>query len=80
MSQPNVVNINGEWCDPRQANEMVIRRLEDLLERARSGDIISFAGVAECFDHSILNIFAGQSSGNAAVGGLFRLVTELASQ
>lgn len=44
MTEGKVVNIYGQpFQDDREGNAEVIERLEELLERARAGDIVSIA-------------------------------------
>lgn len=55
-----VVSISGgDLHDPREPNESVIKALEDLLDMARSGEMIGFICVAENFDGSTITVRSG---------------------
>lgn len=72
-----IVTMEGFSCDPRQANAEVVRVLEEILERAKSGDIIGIAIAGINFDRSVFDAYSGQASQAAVIGSMFRLATEL---
>jgi hypothetical protein len=74
----NVVTIYGDDCDPRVSVAAVVTALEQMLERARAGEIIGIAIAALHFDKSTGHICAGQSTHLALIGGLVKLTNELA--
>lgn len=76
-----VVTIYGDSCDPREANEKVVVTLEDLLERARAGEIIGVVAVAVEFGEATTwSASAGQTDCNFVIGALFRLASDIAAK
>lgn len=55
-----IVSISGgDLHDPREPNTNVIKALEDLLDMARSGEMIGFICVAENYDGSSMTVRSG---------------------
>jgi|WetSurMetagenome_2_1015567.scaffolds.fasta_scaffold00090_60 hypothetical protein len=68
-------SLNGDVIDLRQANESVVLRLEDLLERAKSGEIIGLGVVAVYYDLATSHCTVG-AVGVKAVGEMTLMMHE----
>ena len=71
-----VRSITGELIDLRQANESVVLRLEDILERAKSGEIVGLAVVAVYYDLATSHCAVG-AVGVKALGEVTLMASEI---
>lgn len=70
MSEGRVVSMFGGPTGERQVSDDVIRVLEDLLERAHSGEVIGFSGAVLVHD-GCANFYAcGMVGGYSMIGAL----------
>lgn len=72
-----VVTIYGQSLDPREMNAEVVARLEDALERARSGEIIAMGLALMNYDGSTGHMTAGHAGHSSMVGAAFLLLSSI---
>ena len=69
--EPKVVSLYGGEPSPQgECSEVLIEFLVDQLERARSGDVIGYAGVTINSRHHTSYHVVGFADGYATIGGL----------
>lgn len=69
-------SITGDVIDLRQANENVVLRLRELLERAESGEIIGLAAVSIYYDLATSHCTVG-AVGVKALGEITLMAQEI---
>lgn len=57
-----VVSLSGDIIDTRVRNDAIVGVLEDVLERARSGEFVSFCIACENFDGTTYHVYEGNVS------------------
>jgi hypothetical protein len=76
----NVVNFNGdEVLLPMEPCDELVSRLEDLLERAKSGDIHGISAVLTHGDGSV-SIVRTLTPNYRAIGAVFSMATDMAKE
>lgn len=70
-----IVTLNGDSCDPREASEMVVSMLEGLLERAKAGQITGAITVCLEFDGGAGFGYAGQYAHITMIGMMQKALT-----
>lgn len=63
----------GRIHDPREPNDDLIAALERMLEEARAGEMIGFAGVTQYFDKATCQYSVGAYQVDPVLGRLQRL-------
>ena len=69
-------SISGDVIDLRQANENVVLRLRELLERAESGEIIGLCAVSVYYDIATSHCICG-AAGVKALGEVHLMAQEM---
>lgn len=74
----NVVSIDGgDIADGREPVEYLVKTLEDLLEMARSGELVGISAVCSYFDGTGQTVRSGKNNPASVVGRLNILAFEL---
>lgn len=71
---------NSQVMSERGVNENCVSSIEDLLQKAKDGEITGYCGAIQYSDKSTGTVLAGFTWNSALIGCLMRLVHKLSSE